>query len=92
MRIKTIVIILVTILLTVTIMQNTGQMWFKFLWMQFRVSKLFVTLLVAIVAFVLGWMVGRPGRRFNLSESAGETDEHAGSHNTLSDEDREYIN
>ena len=92
MRIKTIVVILVTILLTVTIMQNTGAMWFKFLWMQFRVSKLFVMLLVAIVAFVLGWMIGRPKRRFNLSETMAGDDEHAGKTGTLSEEDRDYIN
>jgi uncharacterized integral membrane protein len=92
MRIKTIVIILVTILLTVTIMQNTGTMWFKFLWMQFSVSKLFVMLLVAIIAFILGWMMGRPKRRFNLGGPADETDEHTGKTDTLSEEDRDYIN
>ena len=92
MRIKTIVIIIITILLTATIMQNTGPMWFKFLWMQFSVSKLFVMLLVAIIAFVLGWMVGRPKRRFNFGGQPGETDSHNGSADTLSEEDRDYIN
>jgi uncharacterized integral membrane protein len=92
MRIKTIVIVLVTILLTVTIMQNTGPMPFKFLWMEFSASKLFVMLLVAIAAFVLGWMVGRPKRRFNLGDTPGENDEHSGKPGTLSEEDRDYIN
>jgi hypothetical protein len=92
MRIKTIVIILVTILLTVAIMQNTGQMLFAFLWMHFYVSKLFVMLLVAIIAFVLGWMVGRPRRRFIPGGNLGETDERHDKPGTLSDEDREYIN
>ena len=92
MRIKTIVIILVTILLTVTIMQNTGAMWFNFLWMQFRVSKLFVMLFVALVALLLGWMIGRPKRRFNLSGTMADEDEHAGKTGTLSEDDKDYIN
>jgi len=92
MRIKTIVIILVTILLTVAIMQNTGQIPFAFLWMHFYISKLFVMLLVAIIAFVLGVMVGRPRRRFIPGSDAGEANEHHDKPNTLSDEDREYIN
>jgi ABC-type uncharacterized transport system fused permease/ATPase subunit len=92
MRIKTIVIIFVTILLTAAIMQNTGPMWFKILWMQFRMSKLFVMLFVAIAAFVLGWMVGRPKRRFNLSDKSGAGDVHGDETDTLSDEDRDYIN
>ena len=92
MRIKTIVIILVTILLTVTITQNTGPMWFKVLWMQFQVSKLIVMLLVAIIAFVLGWMIGRPRRRFIPGSAPGETEAGHDKPGTLSDEDREYIN
>jgi lipopolysaccharide assembly protein A len=92
MRIKTIVIVLVTIFLTVTIMQNTGPMAFNILWMHFNVSKLIVMLLVAIAAFVLGWMVGRPKRRFNLGDTPGEHDDHSGKPGTLSEEDRDYIN
>ena len=91
MRIKTIVVILVTILLTVIIMQNTGPMWLKVLWMQFNVSKLFVMLFVAIIAFVLGWLVGRPKRRFNLSETTGGADANTDHPDTLSEEDKHYI-
>jgi hypothetical protein len=67
-------------------------MWFNFLWMQFRVSKLFVMLLVAIVSLILGWMIGRPKRRFNLSGTVTGDDDHAGKSGTLSEEDRDYIN
>jgi uncharacterized integral membrane protein len=92
MRIKTIVIVLVTILLTATIMQNTGTMSFQFLWMQFSVSKLFVMLVVAIISFVLGWLLGRPKRRFNLGGASGETEGRNEKTDTLSEEDRDYIN
>jgi len=92
MRIKTIVIILVTILLTATIMQNTGPMWVKILWMKFNVSELLVLLFVAIIAFVLGYLVGRPKRKFNLGENAKDPNHDQKHPGTLSDEDRDYIN
>lgn len=91
MRIKTIIIVLVTILLTTIIMQNTGTMGFQILWMHFYISKLFVMLFVGIIAFVLGWLLGRPKRHFNLSattEGADMDNHHTG---TLSEEDRDYI-
>ena len=92
MRIKTIVIVVITILFTIAIMQNTGSMWFKFLWMNFLISKLFVMLLVAIVAFIIGYLAGRPKRRFNLSGTAAGADQPDEHTDTLSEEDRDYIN
>ncbi|HWZ02824.1 MAG TPA: hypothetical protein VNX40_04380 [Mucilaginibacter sp.] len=92
MRIKTIVIILIAVLLTVMIMQNTDEVWFKILFFKIHVSKLSVMLLVAIVAFILGWLVGRPKRVIRLG---GDTDGHNPDDDepgTLSKEDREYIN
>ncbi len=91
MRIKTIVIVLVTILLTTIIMQNTGTMGFQILWMHFYISKLFVMLFVAIVAFVLGWLLGRPKRRFKLGETPSGVDGDRDHPDTLSEEDRDYI-
>jgi len=91
MRIKTIIIVLVTILLTTVIMQNTGTMGFQILWMHFYISKLFVMLFVGIIAFVLGWLLGRPKRRFNLSATTDGADTASGHSDTLSEEDRDYI-
>lgn len=92
MRIKTIVVILITILLTVVIMQNQGKISFAVLWMNFYVSKLFVMLVVAIVAFVIGYLAGRPKRRFNLSETTAGSIHDSEEPDTLSEEDRNYIN
>ena len=89
--IKTIVIVLVTILLTTIIMQNTGTMGFQILWMHFYLSKLLIMLFVALTAFVLGWLAGRPKRKFNLGENAGDADHNDQHPGTLSDEDRDYI-
>jgi uncharacterized integral membrane protein len=92
MRIKTIVIILIAVLLTIVLMQNTGRVSFDFLWATFWMSKLVMLFLVAAIAFVLGVLVGRPKRVKRLG------DDYSGDHfdkndpNTLSDEDKEYIN
>jgi uncharacterized integral membrane protein len=62
MRIKTIVIIIITILLTIVLMQNTGRVNFDFLWATFWMSKLVMLFFVAAISFVLGVLVGRPKR------------------------------
>jgi len=92
MRIKTIVILLITVLLTVVIMQNTDEVWFKILFFKIHVSKLSVMLLVAIVAFILGWLVGRPKRVIRLGGNADSHNPDDDEPDTLSKEDREYIN
>lgn len=92
MRIKTIIIILITVLLTIVLMQNTGTVYFNFLWATFSMSKLFMLALVAVIAFVLGVLVGRPKRIKRLGGDLTDIDLEKGNHDTLSDEDREYIN
>ena len=92
MRIKTMVIIVITMLFTVVLMQNTGSVDFKFLWATFNVSKLIVLLVVAVIAFILGVLVGRPKRVRLLGGDLPEADLERGRTNTLSDEDKEYIN
>lgn len=92
MRIKTIVIIVATVLLTIIIMENKEKVPFTIFWMDFRISKLLVLLIVAIVAFIIGYLAGRPKRRFNLSGTAAGADHPDGNTGTLSEEDRDYIN
>jgi uncharacterized integral membrane protein len=100
MRLKTIFIIVITILLTIVLMQNSDPVYFKVLFFTTRTSKLIMMLVVAIFAFVIGYMVGRPKRtRFSkdLGHGYDERDEntHEGlnkpKQDTLSDEDRDYI-
>jgi uncharacterized integral membrane protein len=91
MRIKTIIIILVTILLTAVLMQNTGRDHLDFLWTTFYMSKLLMLALVAVIAFVLGWLVGRPKTIKRLGSDFTEGDSEKENTNTLSDEDKEYI-
>jgi uncharacterized integral membrane protein len=91
MRIKTIVIIIIAILLTIVLMQNTGRVNFEFLWATFVVSKLAMLSIVAIIAFALGVLAGRPNTVKRLSDDFNERDFNNRGPNTLSDEDRDYI-
>jgi uncharacterized integral membrane protein len=92
MRIKTIVIIVITILLTIVLMQNTGRVNFDFLWATFWMSKLVMLFFVAAISFVLGVLVGRPKRVKRLGGDYADPNFDKGNSNTLSDEDKDYIN
>ncbi len=91
MRIKTIIIVLITVILTAVLMQNTDNVNFSFLWATFRVSKLVVLASTALIAFILGVLVGRPKRVKRLGGDFNDGDIDKGKTNTLSDEDKDYI-
>lgn len=100
MRLKTIFIIIVTILLTIVIMQNAEPVPFKVLFFETTTSKLLMMAVVAVIGFILGYLVGRPKKtRFTkeLDHGYDEHDEHTTDRepkrrpDTLSDEDRDYI-
>lgn len=92
MRIKTIVIILITILLTIVLVQNSSVVSFKFLWATFWMSKLIMLLFVGAIFFVLGVLVGRPKRVKKLGGDFDPTISSQNNSSTLSEEDRDYIN
>ena len=85
------IIVLITILLTVVIMQNNEPVSFNFLFAKFYISKLLMLLLVALVAFIAGVLVGRPGKPKYIPGQAPEGEPDRKDANTLSDEDRDYI-
>ncbi|RFZ95042.1 hypothetical protein D0C36_05815 [Mucilaginibacter conchicola] len=91
MSIKNIVALVIVVLLTVIIMQNTDRVYFHILFSTVYTSKVKMLLPVAILAFILGVLVARPkNKKYNISEHYddihGKEDP-----NTLSDEDRDYI-
>ena len=91
MRIGTIILVVITILLTIILMQNTGTVVFTLLFFDVKVSKLLVLAGFSVVAFILGYIVGRPKRnRYNIGAYHDEL--HKDDPDTLSDEDRDYIN
>jgi uncharacterized membrane protein YciS (DUF1049 family) len=91
MRIKTMFIILVTVLITLVLVQNSDAVYFKFLWASFRMSKLVMMAIVGIVAFILGVLVGRPNKVKKLGADYIEGEHERDAPGTLSDEDRDYI-
>ena len=92
MRIKTIVVILITVMLTIVLMQNTEPVTFSFLWATVRISKLVMMTAVGAIAFILGVLVGRPSRVKKLGGTYIEGEHQRDDPNTLSDEDKDYIN
>jgi len=86
------VIIIITVLLTVVIMQNTDEVLFKFLFSKFYISKLVVMLIVAIIGFIIGVLIARPGKPKYIPGQVEEPGNHKKTSDTLSDEDRDYIN
>lgn len=92
MRTKTIVVIGITVILTIVLMQNTDVVDFAFLWANFRISKLVMMIGVSVISFILGVLVGR--RKSIKRFDDEDLDNHRGNDNTntLSDEDRDYIN
>jgi uncharacterized integral membrane protein len=91
MRLKTIVVLVITILLTVVLMQNTENEKFTILFTVVYIPKLVMMTGISVTGFILGVLVGRRKKpRYDISgyhDAIHEKDNP----NTLSDEDREYI-
>ena len=85
-------VILVTVILTTVLIQNNEPVWFSFLWAKFYISKLVMMTAVSVIAFILGVLVGRPNRVKHLGGDYDDTGHEKPDTNTLSDDDRNYIN
>jgi len=90
MSIKTILVITITILLTIILMQNTAPVKFTLLFADVYISKLVMMTAVAVVAFILGVLVGRP-KKAKYDIGGYHDSIHKSDPNTLSDEDKDYI-
>jgi uncharacterized integral membrane protein len=91
MSIKTIFVIAVTVLLTVILMQNTDAVKFTILFTDVQISKLVMMTGVFVTGFILGAIVTRPKKaKYDIGRYHDEV--HHDDPDTLSDEDREYIN
>lgn len=99
MSFKTILAILITIGLTVVIIQNTGTAEFTILFVPVSLSKLVMLTAVSVSAFLLGLLVATPGKRkvqeryddYDDEPNDDDDDRPRRRPDTLSDEDREYI-
>ena len=94
MRISTTLIIIVTVLLTIIIMQNTDPVKFTILLTHTVIPKAVMLTGFAVVAFILGVLAGRPRKVKRISDYDYDHDEGSDIRppaGTLSDEDRDYI-
>jgi uncharacterized integral membrane protein len=92
MRIKTIIILAIGVLLTIVFTQNLEQVRFTVLFSTMYVSKITMLLIVGVTTFILGYLVGRPGRSKYNHIGYDEDEATNSKSNTLSDEDKDYIN
>ena len=91
MSIKTIIAIIIAILLTVIIMQNNDEVRFTILFTTTYASKLVVMSAIAVAAFILGVIVGRPKKPKYDIEGYHDNQYNQDKPDTLSNEDRDYI-
>jgi hypothetical protein len=98
MSFKTTVAIIITVGLTILIMQNQDDAEFTILFTSVKLPKLVMLTAVSVSAFLLGILVSRPGKPKKLQryddyndEEEEDNDQPRRRPDTLSDEDREYI-
>lgn len=93
MSFRTTVAIIITVALTVIIMQNPEPVTLTILFVSVTVPKLVVLTSVSVGGFLLGVLVSRPKRKsYNSAPYPNDEDkDNDKGSSTLSDEDREYI-
>lgn len=93
---KTILIVIFTILITVFLMMNTDAVEFNFIVTKGQISKLAVVGVCTFIGFILGYWAGRPRTVVSTYDDKfdhGQNTPAASSEHKdgLSEEDREYI-
>ena len=92
MKAKTIFIVIVTVLLTVFLMDNREPVDFNFIFVDdVPVSKLAVIGTCILIGFILGFIAGRPRKTYSSYNDEVERSQAEETKSTLSDEDRDYI-
>ena len=98
MTFKTIFIIIVSVLVTVVLMNNTEEISFWFFG-EIRVPKLIVLGVIFVLGLLVGFMLGRPRKKplaiisndFELDQDYNHANTNEVTESKLSDEDREYL-
>ena len=88
---KTIFIIILTVLLTIFLMGNTDAVNFKFLWIDFEMSKLLVIGICVLFGLIIGYILAKPKKTVSSYDREINQGEQTENKSKLSDEDREYI-
>jgi uncharacterized integral membrane protein len=93
MSFRTIVAIVITISLTVLIMQNTDEASFTVFSVNVKLPKVAVLTATSVGGFLLGILISRPRKQkvYDAPSYHNDEDGRPKRSDTLSDEDREYI-
>lgn len=68
MKIKTILTILLTAIITITLIQNSETIFMKFLWFDFQISKLMLISTVFFVGLIVGLLWAAPKKKVESEE------------------------
>lgn len=90
MRAKTLFVVVLTVLVTVVLMQNSDEVKFKVLLWEMYLPKLVIMTGVAAIGIILGFIMGSPSKanQNNINQS---NQNNQPPYDTLSQEDRDYI-
>lgn len=94
MRAKTIFIIIVSVLVTIILMKNTDEVLF-WIFGDMYVPKLAVLGVMFLLGVIVGAMIFRPKSKDNIiypAQTNGDDDDETPVRDSLSEEDRDYIN
>ena len=76
MKAKTIIVLIMTILALIVIFQNTEVVAFQILFWQFSMSRIIWLLIMLLVGFITGYVVGTLKRAGDRSSGAMNKPEH----------------
>jgi len=93
MRAKTLFVIIITVLITIILMQNTDEVKFKVLFWELYLPKLVILTGVIFLGIILGMLLAnRPSRGRNFKDDINnQNNNNQDNLDTLSSEDRDYI-
>ncbi len=92
MKAKTLLVIILTVLITIILMQNADEVKFKVLFWDLYLPKLVILTGVIFVGIILGLLLSsRPSRSVNNYQQHNGEDNDRPPYDTLSAEDRDYI-
>lgn len=93
MKAKTLFVVILTVLITVILMQNTDEVKFKVLFWDLYLPKLVILTGVIVVGVILGLILGNRPRRSSsdINNDYGNQNTNQTPFDTLSPEDRDYI-
>ena len=89
---KTIFIVAFTALITAFLLMNTDAVEFDLIFVKKDISKLLVVGVCTFIGFILGYWVGRPKTVISSYDTTDPQEKPEDRRNSLSEEDRDYIN